>query len=154
MMAVILRFYFCISLDWVYISNTRLKIIFLSQYRQFSFSVFSSLFFWCNIFCQADSLSIVFWKYKATCIFFPLDTFSLSIMPFHSGCRSSGFPGGSVGNICLQCRRHGRCKLDPWVGKIPWRGKWQPILAFLPGKSHGYATIHGGHRLGHNWGAE
>ena len=102
MMAVILHFYFSISLDWVYISTTRLKIIFLSQYRQFSFSVFSSLCFWCNIFCQADSLSIVFWKYKAICIFFPLDTFSLSIMKFHNnGCRSSGFPGGSVEKICL-----------------------------------------------------
>ena len=25
--------------------------------------------------------------------------------------------------------------LDPWVGKIPWRRKWQPTLVFLPGKS-------------------
>ena len=22
---------------------------------------------------------------------------------------------------------------DPWVGKIPWRRKWQPIPVFLPG---------------------
>ena len=21
---------------------------------------------------------------------------------------------------------------------VPWRGKWQPTLAFLPGKSHGW----------------
>ena len=34
--------------------------------------------------------------------------------------------------IHLQCRR---CGLDPWVGKIPWRRKWQPIPVFLPGKS-------------------
>ena len=33
-----------------------------------------------------------------------------------------------------QCRRLG---LDPWLRKIPWRRKWQPILVFLPGKSHG-----------------
>ena len=25
----------------------------------------------------------------------------------------------------------------PWVGKIPWRRKWQPTSVFLPGKSHG-----------------
>ena len=25
---------------------------------------------------------------------------------------------------------------DPWVGKIPWRRKWQPAPVFLPGKSH------------------
>ena len=33
-----------------------------------------------------------------------------------------------------KCRR---CSFNRCVGKIPWRGKWQPILAFLPGKSHG-----------------
>ena len=32
----------------------------------------------------------------------------------------------------LQCRRPG---FYPWVGKIPWRGAWQPIPVFLPGES-------------------
>ena len=26
---------------------------------------------------------------------------------------------------------------DPWVGKIPWRRKWQPTPGLLPGKFHG-----------------
>ena len=26
-------------------------------------------------------------------------------------------------------------RFDPWVGKIPWRRKWQPIPVFLPGES-------------------
>ena len=26
---------------------------------------------------------------------------------------------------------------NPWVGKLPWRRKWQPTPAFLPEKSHG-----------------
>ena len=26
---------------------------------------------------------------------------------------------------------------EPWVGKIPWRRAWQPILLFLPGEFHG-----------------
>jgi len=26
---------------------------------------------------------------------------------------------------------------DPWVGKIPWRKKWQPTPLFLPGEFHG-----------------
>ena len=35
------------------------------------------------------------------------------------------FPGGSVGKkICLQGKRPG---FDPWVVKIAWRRKWQPI---------------------------
>ena len=30
-----------------------------------------------------------------------------------------GFSGGSVGRICLQCRRFRRHRFDPWVGKMP-----------------------------------
>ena len=29
------------------------------------------------------------------------------------------------------------CRFQLWGGKIPWRRKRQPILVFLPGKSHG-----------------
>ena len=37
-----------------------------------------------------------------------------------------------------QCRRH---RFDPWVRKTPWRRKWQPVLVFLPGKSHGQENL-------------
>ena len=30
-----------------------------------------------------------------------------------------------------------------WVGTIPWRRKWQPTPAFLPGKSHGQRDLVG-----------
>ena len=36
-----------------------------------------------------------------------------------------------------------RCGFDPWVGKNPWRRKWQPTSVFLPGKSHGEKTLVG-----------
>ena len=36
-----------------------------------------------------------------------------------------------------------RCGFDPWVGKIPWRRKWQPTPVFLPGKSHGQRSLAG-----------
>ena len=29
----------------------------------------------------------------------------------------------------------------PWVGKIPWRRKWQPTPTFLSGKSHGQRSL-------------
>ena len=45
--------------------------------------------------------------------------------------------------ICLQCRRHRRCKFDPWVGKIPWRRKWQPTPVFLPEKSQEHRSLAG-----------
>ena len=32
---------------------------------------------------------------------------------------------------------------DPWVRKIPWRRKWQPIPLFLPGKFHGQKSLVG-----------
>ena len=32
--------------------------------------------------------------------------------------------------------QHRRCGFNPWVGKIPWRRKWQLIPAFSPRKSH------------------
>ena len=43
-----------------------------------------------------------------------------------------GLPCSSNGKeICLQYRR---LRFDPWVGKIRWRMKWQPIPVFLPGE--------------------
>ena len=32
---------------------------------------------------------------------------------------------------------------NPWVGKIPWRRKWQATQAFLPGESHGQRSLVG-----------
>ena len=34
---------------------------------------------------------------------------------------------------------------DPWVGKIPWRRKWQATAVFCPGESHGLYRP-GGHK--------
>ena len=32
---------------------------------------------------------------------------------------------------------------NPWIGKIPWKRKWQPTPVFLPGKSHGWRSLAG-----------
>ena len=37
----------------------------------------------------------------------------------------------------------GRRGLDPWVKKIPWRRKWQPIPVFLPEKFYGQRSLAG-----------
>jgi len=39
-----------------------------------------------------------------------------------------------------QCSSH---RVDPWVGKIPWKMKWQPIPVVLPGKSCGQISLAG-----------
>ena len=33
--------------------------------------------------------------------------------------------------------------LNPWVGKILWRRKWQPTPVLSPGKSHGWKSLIG-----------
>ena len=37
----------------------------------------------------------------------------------------------------------GGCRFSPWVGKIPWRMKWEPTPGFLPGNSHGQRSLAG-----------
>ena len=54
-----------------------------------------------------------------------------------------------------QCRRHRRCRFNPWVGKISWRRTQQPTPVFLPKKSHGQRSLVGsspwGCRVGRDW---
>ena len=47
-----------------------------------------------------------------------------------------------------QCRRHKRCRFNPWAGKIPWRRKWQPTpvgSCLTNSKDRGawWTTVHG-----------
>ena len=45
-------------------------------------------------------------------------------------------------------------QFDPWVRKVPWRRKWQPIPLLLPRESHEQRNLVGyssqDHRVGHN----
>ena len=56
-------------------------------------------------------------------------TKALELLRWHSGKESA-----------CQCRR---LRIDPWVRKIPWSRKWQPIPVFLPGKVHGQRSLAG-----------
>ena len=40
------------------------------------------------------------------------------------------------------CQGRGH-RFHPWVGKIPWRKKWQPTPVFLPGKFQGHRSLAG-----------
>ena len=71
----------------------------------------------------------------------PLDTRAgfLSLHPAGLGC-----PGGARGKEpACRCRRCKRLRFDPWVGKTPWRRKWQPTPVFLPGECHGQRSLAG-----------
>ena len=55
------------------------------------------------------------------------------------------FPGASRGKEApaYQSRRGKRCGFNPWVGKIPWKRKWQPTPIFLPREFHGQSSLGG-----------
>ena len=60
---------------------------------------------------------------------------------------------GVIGKLGLECRRPG---FNPWIGKIPWRRKWQPTPLLLPGESHGQRSLAGYtsivlQRVAHEW---
>ena len=42
-----------------------------------------------------------------------------------------------------------KCRFDPWVRKIPWWRKWQPITVFLPGNFHRERSLSGYSPWGH-----
>ena len=73
----------------------------------------------------------------ATIIFIPFVTWLMELPRWLSGKESA-----------CRCRRHG---FNPWVRKIPWRGKWQPTLVFLPEKSHGQRSWAGYSPWGQSW---
>ena len=56
------------------------------------------------------------------------------------------FSGLDGRNICPQCRGP---RLDLWVGKIPWRRKWQPTPVLMPRKFHGWRSLVGYSPCGH-----
>ena len=61
------------------------------------------------------------------------------------------FPhGAAIEKTPANRRDAGDWGFDPWVGKIPWRKKWQPTLVFLPGKLHGQRSLAGYSPRGHS----
>ena len=65
-------------------------------------------------------------------------------------------PGGASGEESAsrrkrrkRRRRRKRHRLDPRVGKTPWRRKWQPTPVLSPGESHGQRSLLGYSPRGH-----
>ena len=57
------------------------------------------------------------------------------------------FLGGATGKEpACQCKEH---EFNPWVGKVPWRRKWQPAPIFLSGKVSGQRSLAGYSPWGH-----
>ena len=79
----------------------------------------------------------------------PATVFRGKLFPYHERNPCSfvclgftwGFPGGSViKSLPANVRDTG---LNPGLGKLLWRRKWQPTPEFLPEKSHGQRSLAG-----------
>ena len=76
---------------------------------------------------KAATLSIEFngfWRYNLTS---PIDFSQMALVVKN--------PPANVGDV-----RH---QFDPWIGKSPWRRRWQPTSIILPGESHGQRGLLG-----------
>ena len=84
-----------------------------------------------------------------------LNIFMYFLVPMHINRVLSWLSGKESACQCERNKRHG---FNPWVGKIPWRRKWQPTPVFLPGESHGQRSLAGyrpwGRKESHNWATE
>ena len=79
--------------------------------------------------------AVVLPKCPGSCPRIPVVNFSVSATEGLMSSNTIGFPGDSVG-------KESTCNAgEPWVGKIPWRRKWQPTPVFLPGESHGQRSL-------------
>ena len=84
-------------------------------------------------------------NHKVTLIIWPSNSI-LRYLPKRNKCLFSHKPAyeivalfilSLVAQLVKNCLQSKRSRFNPWVGKIPWRRKLQPIPAFfLPGKSH------------------
>ena len=53
---------------------------------------------------------------------------SLPMLSLQASGKPTGFSGAAGGIVsAYQSRRYKRCRFHPWVGKIPWNGKWHSI---------------------------
>ena len=91
---------------------------------------------WSKLFFQIRN-HILFIRYIHTAGIFLNDSFTHPANIFCLAFTKWELPWWLSGKeSAYQCKRYRRHGFDPWVKKIPWRRKWQPILVFLPGKSH------------------
>ena len=66
-------------------------------------------------------------SYSSNLILYPIIPVSL-VAQLVKNLRANAGDSGDSGSI-------------PGIRRIPWRRKWQPIPAFLPGKSHGQGIL-------------
>ena len=70
----------------------------------------------------------------------------MAMHSYHGTAGDGGFPGGRSGKEVKNPSANARDtkdSFDLWVGKVPWRRRWQPAPVCLPGESHGHRSLVG-----------
>ena len=107
---------------------------------------------WCALALPLHPIRVFSW-FSSVALFILLNS-SRSLIHIKDNSSPPFWVGGlpwwlSVKEPTCQCRRF---RFNPWVRKIPWRRKWQPIPVFLPGKSHGQRSLAGYlHEVTESW---
>ena len=73
---------------------------------------------------------------RTMCVLGQGGTWGISVLPLR-------FVTSLLAQMVKNLPAMGRPGFDPWVGKIPWRRKWQPTQVFLPRESHGQRSLAG-----------
>ena len=108
---------------------------------------------------QLSCLQCCSWYFSITILHFLITTPNIlaSNPKFYTKFHTcEGFSGDSVVKNPPEMQKTQRHRFSSWVGKIPWRRKWQSTPIFLPGKSHGQKSLigfspWGCNRVGHDW---
>ena len=92
--------------------------------------------YWLHSLCHTLYTSDLFYNWQ----FVPFNPLHLSC-PSHNVFSIWKNLPAKAGEPTCQSRRLGKHEFNPWVGNILWSRKWQPTLAFLPGKFHGQTSL-------------
>ena len=108
----------------------------LGKNFEYFFSSFFCFFsFWYYHFIYVIPLGVVTQSLDILSVFFSFQIFGNLCISFcywfwfnSFVVRVRGFPDGASGkDSTCQCWRCKRLRFDPWVSKIPWSRKWQPL---------------------------
>ena len=97
----------------------------------------------------ANSCPLSWWCYLAISSPAALLSFAFNLSQHQCFSNESTPAGTSAKEHACQVRTRKRDGLDPWVGKIPCRRKWQPTPVLLPGEAHGQRSLVGCTPWGH-----
>ena len=121
--------------------GARLLVSYLFAFSYCSWVLSARILEWFAILSSSGPCFVRTPHYDPICLGWPCKAWSIASLSYASPSAMIRLPSWLSGKeSACHCRR---CKFNPFVRKIPWRWKYQPIPVFLPGKSHGQRSLEG-----------